>query len=641
MPRAATLSNGRMLVAFDTQGALRDLTFPHVGMENHAHGRSTRLAIVRGEEAVVVGCAGSSVAFHATDDAAEMHFSASLPRLALQVDVSGRIHPKNAILELRVEVRATGGSEHRVRVRLLGSFEISESNSLNGVEFLPPSRTLHFFRRRRHILLSGSVGQRAGLDEYQCGHHALPAGSTPADQMLNPSPQRGSTASVGDVEALGGLEIDLSTPDSAACFRIHAAESLGEALTLHADADAEGSTWGRPMRSTASKAERTDFALDPHARRSLTLCLAHCDHTGAIVAAVDSDVLFPGRESYAYCWPRDGAFIADTLGRMGHVDAATRFFQWVAGLERRSGALLQRYHPDGSVASGWMQSLQNGGPVLAVQQDETALVLLKLAQHVQRHGAEQIATPAVRAFVEEGTRFLLTHRGPSGLPRASVNLWEETHAIHAATVAVTVRALEEAHSLEALGAPSALVSSAREAGATMRRAFFDLWHESPTPPRHWFENPDGSPSRHHADHRMDVSLLWMQLEGLLTADDPRAVAIRYAVQERLAVHATFGGYARYEGDEYLRTAECAGHIAGNPWPLAAFMLARAFAEAGDLDAAQAALTRGFVSRSPAGHLPEQHHPWSGTPMGVMPLAWAHAAHLDAEQAIAHARSLRI
>lgn len=639
MPRAATLSNGCFLVAFDATGALRDLTFPMVGMENHAHGRSTRLAVVRGNDACVIGGPGAPVTFHATARAESIHFSATVPRLGLRLEVIGRVHPVLPILTLRVAVHPVHGAG-LVRLRMLGSFEISESNALNGVEFLPRSRSLHFFRRKLHLLLTGSSNGRHGLDEYQCGHHALPVDGTPAGVLAHATPLAGSTASVGDVEAVGGVELDLDAGVHEVEFRISAAASLDEALAF-SDAD-------MPCGAARATPEAADCAT-PHASaaladdsaRSLTLCRAHADRGGSIVAAVDSDVLFPGRESYAYCWPRDGALIADSLARAGDHATATRFFRWVAGLERHGGALLQRYHPDGSVASGWMQTLRAGQEVLPVQADETALVLLKCAQHCARIGSAALGGDDMTCFVQDSARFLLRHRGPTGLPRASVDLWEETFAIHSATLAVTAMALQNLALLSALVRDDALIAEAADAAANMKAAFQDLLGHELVPPRNWPESADGTPCREGADRRVDVSLLWLQIEGLLHPRDARADAIRRAVGARLRVESAFGGFARYEGDTYLRTPECSSGIAGNPWPLAAFMLARASAEAGELEGAREALRLGLCTQSPAGHLPEQHHPFTGAPMGVMPLAWAHAAHLDALGALARSSSARI
>ncbi|HEY6838230.1 MAG TPA: hypothetical protein VI389_05780 [Geobacteraceae bacterium] len=45
MPRDIPVGNGRLLVCFDYDYAIRDLYFPHVGQENHVGGRSCRFGV--------------------------------------------------------------------------------------------------------------------------------------------------------------------------------------------------------------------------------------------------------------------------------------------------------------------------------------------------------------------------------------------------------------------------------------------------------------------------------------------------------------------------------------------------------------------------------------------------------------------
>ena len=45
MPRDLPLSNGTLLVAFDLEYRIRDIYFPHVGMENHAVGHPFRVGV--------------------------------------------------------------------------------------------------------------------------------------------------------------------------------------------------------------------------------------------------------------------------------------------------------------------------------------------------------------------------------------------------------------------------------------------------------------------------------------------------------------------------------------------------------------------------------------------------------------------
>ena len=45
MPRDIPLGNGRLLVAFDHDYAIRDLHYPNIGLENHLMGRRCRIGV--------------------------------------------------------------------------------------------------------------------------------------------------------------------------------------------------------------------------------------------------------------------------------------------------------------------------------------------------------------------------------------------------------------------------------------------------------------------------------------------------------------------------------------------------------------------------------------------------------------------
>ena len=67
------------------------------------------------------------------------------------------------------------------------------------------------------------------------------------------------------------------------------------------------------------------------ARRSVEVILAGQAPSGAYVAA-------PTFGPYAYCWFRDGAFIADAMSRVGEVESAEAFFGWCA-------RTIERHYP--------------------------------------------------------------------------------------------------------------------------------------------------------------------------------------------------------------------------------------------------------------------------------------------------------
>lgn len=641
MPRTVTLANGSMLVAFDAQGALRDLTWPQVGSENHAQGRATQLALVRSGRGCVLGGPGSTIAQESLPAALAAKSSFGLPHLGTSVVVEDTLLPANPVLLRRITIHDDSGAGGSVQLRILTGFEISESNALNGVAYEPAPRTLRFFRRRRHLLWGALHEGQSGFDEYLCGHHRLPRGGTPADALLHPGQHEGSTASVGDVEAVGGISLNLQHGRAEVWLWLCAGATAVavhdlNALLLRSGPEKLFNAALEHQRSWLAARTQQDTSPDEFSTaeaHSLHIARAHVDSGGAIVAAVDSATLDPGRESYAYCWPRDGALIADTLSAAGDIDAAAAFFRYCATLEKTDGALLQRYHPDGSVASSWMASVEAGRTVVPVQADETALVLWALERHVGRHEDRKLAKELRDTLLLPCTEFLLRWRGPTGLPRESVDLWEERRGIHAFTAAASIAGLRAAAQLLPQCHQRRLAALAKDAADAMEAALRASWHAFDLPPRSQREISHDGASLGHADTRVDASLLGLQILGVLQPKETIAAKVREACYERLQVPTWVGGHARYEQDQYLRTPETDACVPGNPWPLAGLLLARAFAEAGEHERARS-LIRGVLLRAgPCGTLAEQHHPSTAAPMGVEPLAWAHAALVDAVRAL--------
>jgi len=85
------------------------------------------------------------------------------------------------------------------------------------------------------------------------------------------------------------------------------------------------------------------------------------------------------RVNYSHVWPRDGALVAQVLDAMGDHEAANRYFEWCRPLitERRP-FFLQKYNADGTFACSW----HPWNVELPIQEDETALTVIALCEHI-------------------------------------------------------------------------------------------------------------------------------------------------------------------------------------------------------------------------------------------------------------------
>jgi GH15 family glucan-1,4-alpha-glucosidase len=345
-------------------------------------------------------------------------------------------------------------------------------------------------------------------------------------------------------------------------------------------------------------------------------------------------------------WPRDGALVAMALDVAGHGDLTRRFFEFCGRSISRGGYLLHKFGPTGEVGSSWHPWVDaSGEPQLAIQEDETGLVLMSLWHHYQRWRDIEFIRPLFRRLISNGGEFLMGFREPhTGLPAASYDLWEERHGIHAFTIAAVWAGLQAAANFAELFSARAQAQlfhdAAREIKAATTRHLYD-------PHRERFVRmvQVSAGGRVEKDPTVDASLSALPRFGMYPPNDPRIVSTMAAVEERLWCKTPVGGLARYEHDPYFLADADRGRVPGNPWFvctlwLAQYHIARA-QKLADLESALKFLQWVEGHALPSGVLAEQIHPGSGTPLSVSPLTWSHGELvLTVQQYLNRLRSLQ-
>jgi GH15 family glucan-1,4-alpha-glucosidase len=84
-------------------------------------------------------------------------------------------------------------------------------------------------------------------------------------------------------------------------------------------------------------------------KKSQFILRSHVDRHGGVIASGDSDMLQGGRDTYAYVWPRDSAYVATTLDWIGDRHSARQFFEFCNKSITEDGYLMHKYRADGSL----------------------------------------------------------------------------------------------------------------------------------------------------------------------------------------------------------------------------------------------------------------------------------------------------
>lgn len=645
MPRDLPLGNGSLLVAFDARYRLRELYFPHVGLENHTMGRPSRLGIRVDGRTSWVGDEGWKIDLRYEEDAPVTAVTAVSEAAGIELRATDAVDYLKPALVRRIKAVNLEDRPRRVRVLFHHDFDLLESDAAITAYLDAKARAVIHYKRRRYVLLNVQDGGRPGIGEWTTGARKYFDGRGTAGQAEEREELDRHPIAQGAVDSTFAVTLDLP-PRGEASF--HTWMVLGERYQdvlaiqdeIVRDGPAawidrsrmHGRAWVRSTTEASPPAPLTAEHLRLY-RRSLHVVKTQLDKDGAILAANDTDVLAYARDSYSYCWPRDGALVAAALGDAGYPELVERFLGFCAKHVAEGGYFLHKYNPDGSLASSWHPWIKDGVEQLPIQEDETALVLWALARHHARYRDFEFLTPIYHRLVRKAADFLASFRDPvTKLPLPSWDLWEERNGVHAFTVAATYGGLIGASRLaEAFGEHDAALRWSG-AAAEIKQGFEDLlFHrEQGRFVRMGLRDDHGG---YWHDLKVDASLAGIFLFDLLPADDPRVVATMKAVESKLSVAGPIGGICRYEEDWFHQVVKGDPTIQGNPWFVCTLWLAEWKAAVAktpeELAEAVKHLDWAIARALPSGVMAEQLDPLTGAPLSVSPLTWSHAGYVSA------------
>jgi GH15 family glucan-1,4-alpha-glucosidase len=355
--------------------------------------------------------------------------------------------------------------------------------------------------------------------------------------------------------------------------------------------------------------------------RSLLIIKAHMDKRGGVIASCDSSIYNYGRDYYSYVWPRDGAFVMWPLIRLGYKLEAKRFFAYCADIMHEDGYMMHKYQPDKAIGSTWHPLLHGKHKELAIQEDETAIVLFMLGEYYDYNkDDEDFIEPLYEKFIKPAADFMSSFIDEqTNLPHASYDLWEEKFATHTFTTAITYRALvvasnfaekfgHEADHAHWLDASKRLFDSQDVFYDTNRAAYR----------KSFLLGEDGNLS---FDGTLDVSSWYGAFMFDYYNDKKKITDGAKTIETELLGSAPNGGVPRYEFDYYFASQP---QYKGNPWFVTTLWLAQYYVRIGTTEKAVELVNWTLNHALLSGVLSEQVHPETGAHTGVSPLVWSHA-----------------
>ncbi len=635
MARPLVLGNGRILICEDERGTIKDVYFPHVGLENHGHSIRAGICDLDGSRRCSWFEGWSPVQRYKSsfredflkgapilvgdlepDEGGFVHGLISNigettfrnPAMEMEVAIIDAVHPSVDVFSRIFEVRNVSEAERNLRLFSNQNYRILESKI--GETAVVDRDVLIHYKRDRYIL----HGSDPKFDQFATGTAEWRGLEGTWREILEDGALSGNPVAHGSVDSTLGWTISRLGPGESRRVQMwiafgksyksvmgsHRRLKRGEMPSLY---KASFNFWNSflerisvlpeaPLMDRLPKRVRETFY------RSLLVTVAHMDMNGSVIASCDSEIKQFGADLYSYCWPRDAAWACITLDRARYHNLSCEVFQFFSETITDRGYFLHKYTPAGDFGSTWH-------PVPMIQVDETGLPLFALyfnwlcARNVWTAGRYfgSIASPAAG--------WLLRSLDESGLPPASFDLWEERKGVFTYSACTVYAGLLGASKL-ALALGNDDLSEAWSAGAErVKRAIIS----------HLYDDRLGRFRRSIEDPALDSSLFAVWWFGVLPPKDPRVRRTMEAVERELLRPS--GGVARYEGDQY------GGRM--NSWIICTLWLASWHAAVGNFERALELIKWcGDRAHPTTGLLPEQVAD-DGSPRSVLPLTWSHAA----------------
>jgi len=633
--RPIVLSNGELHVGINKYGLVHDFYFPYVGLENHAAGKSLRHRVgiwIDGEISWLDG-SGWEFTFTYPNQALVGHTIAKNDAMGILLEFDDVVDSHLSAFMRNIHVVNLRDQPREVRLFMHQAFVIGDARSnTDTAQYLPDSDAILHYRGRRAFIVSGQVGDQP-FDQYTVGLFGIEG--------------REGTYRDADDGELSFCNVEHGRVDSTLRFllniephsskRVHywiaAGTSLREALYIHKQVREDGlvkrlhttADWWRTWLAPALQvAEKMDADYRESFLRSVMIIKSQIDKRGAVIASTDTTMLNYSRDAYAYCWPRDGAYVLWPLIRMGYVDEPRRYFEFCRRGLHPSGYLMHKYQADGALGSSWHPYVHEGMVAPPIQEDETALVLFVFAQFYNLHPSPQLLRDFYASMVVPMADFLAGYIDETtGLPRPSYDLWEEHFLTTTYTTAVVHAALLAAADLaeEVQDADNAVHwrSAADDMLAAAHKHLYNAERKA------FYKGLIVRGGHIEYDTTIDMSSLFGAfMFGLFPVGSEELAATVQTINQTFGLGQGVIGLPRYENDYYRRVSDT---VTGNWWPITSLWMAQYYIETGQVDKALATTQWIKSHAGGSGILPEQVSPIDDSFVSVAPLTWTHAEYV--------------
>lgn len=637
MARPIVLGNGELHVGINKYGLVHDFYFPYVGLENHSAGKQLRHRVgvwINGEISWLDGDDGWEFRFRYPHQALIGHMVAKNERLGVLLEFDDVVDSAMSAFMRNIHVVNLRGEPRQIRLFMHQAFVIGDARSnTDTAQYLPDSHAILHYRGRRAFIISGLADDQP-FDQYTVGLFGI-EGLEGSFRDADDGELSFCNVEHGQVDSALRFALDIPAHSSKRVhYWIAAGTSMREALYIDKQIREDGllkrlhetaAWWHKWLQPALHVAEKIEPVYRESFLKSLMIVKSQVDKRGAVIASTDTTMLNYYRDAYAYCWPRDGAYVLWPLIRMGYVDEPRRFFEFCRRGMHPNGYLMHKYRADGAIGSSWHPYLHDDGSFgPPIQEDETALVVFVFAQFYQMHADHRLLREFYEPMIQPMANFMAGFIDETtGLPKATYDLWEEHYLTTTYTVSVVYAALLAAADLadEADDPDNAVKwrSAAEDIAVAARKHLYN--HERKAFYK-GINTRDGDIIR---DETFDMSSVFGAfMFGLFPVGSEEVSGAVATLKAIFGLNDGSIGLPRYENDPYFRASQ---DIPGNWWIICTLWLAQYHIEIDQPDEAHRILEWVRSRADTTGILPEQISPLDNSYLSVAPLTWSHAEYL--------------
>ncbi|HEY5152721.1 MAG TPA: glycoside hydrolase family 15 protein, partial [Candidatus Saccharimonadales bacterium] len=456
MSRPVVLSNGQLFVGLDENGLVHDFYYPYVGLDNLTNARSSQHKIGLWVDGKFSWTDDGSwqVSVDLEQEALISNVQMKSKKLSIVIDFQDFIDIEYNALVRCIKITNDHDDERDIRLFMHQVFQISRAGRADTALFVPEDNYILDYKGRCSLLIAGKTSTEETFDQYAVGNYAV----------------EGKAGTFKDAEdgELSDNAVEHGGVDSVLRFRnvtkphesfgvdywVVAANSQTDAQVVHTHLkyypisermERVRQHWQKWMSPAAKQLDAIPSPVLPMTRKSLLIVKAHCDDRGSVLASGDSSIFNYGRDYYCYCWPRDAAYAIWPLIRLGIYDEANRFFEFARDTMHRDGYLMHKYQPDRAIGSTWHPLVHNRHKELAIQEDETAIVLYMIGEYYRCSQDKKLVMNFYHTFIKPCAMFIGHYIDEeTDLPHASYDLWEERFLTSTYTACTVIAGLEAA-----------------------------------------------------------------------------------------------------------------------------------------------------------------------------------------------------